>query len=72
MAPPPPPSSRTVWALALEADTDPATVRRRLAGHPLDPSTAARVERAAAKLGVVLPPRVADARPGSPSPDDAA
>lgn len=33
----------------------PATVHRRLEGKPLRPASAERIERAAKKLGIVLP-----------------
>ncbi len=62
---------RTVRALSAEADVAPATVHRRLDGLPVRASTCERIERAAQKLGVKLPPRAAS-EPGSPSSGDAA
>lgn len=50
---------RLIRALSVEADTAEATVRRRLAGKPTRPSTCARIEAAAARLGVALPAVVA-------------
>lgn len=47
--------SRTLLALAVEADAAPNTVRRRLAGQPVRPALAARIEAAAKQLGVKLP-----------------
>lgn len=47
---------RTINGLAATGDVSPNTVRRRLRGLPLQPSVAARLDAAAAKLGVVLPP----------------
>ena len=46
---------RTLLALAVAADVAPNTVRRRLAGLSMQPSTRARVEAAARKLRVRLP-----------------
>lgn len=47
---------RVVNALAGAADVAVVTVKRRLLGLPLRPSTLARLEAAAAKHGVALPP----------------
>lgn len=41
--------------LAIKASVSPNTVRRRLEGLPMRPSTRARVEAAAKKMGVPLP-----------------
>lgn len=46
---------RTLLALAAAADVSPNTVRRRLDGLPMRPSTRARVEAAAKRLRVRLP-----------------
>ena len=56
-------SPRAVRALSAEADVAPDTVRRRLDGLPVRPSTGERIERAAVKLGVQLPPRAAPVAP---------
>ena len=48
-------SPRTLLALAAAADVCPNTVKRRLDGRPMRPSTRARVEAAAKRLRVRLP-----------------
>lgn len=47
---------RLLLALASKADVAPNTVRRRLDGRPMRPSTRARVEAAARRLRLTLPP----------------
>lgn len=49
---------RQIRALSVEADVCVATVQRRLAGLPLRPSTSERLDKAAKRLGVTLPPAV--------------
>ncbi len=46
---------RQIRALSAEADVAENTVKRRLSGLPMRPSTAARVEKAAKKMGLSLP-----------------
>jgi hypothetical protein len=57
---------RVIYALAGAADVAPVTVRRRLQGLPLKPSTLARLEAAATRLSVVLP-SFAPAAPSAPA-----
>lgn len=65
---------RQIRALSVEADVAEPTVRRRLQGRPVRPSTSARLDAAAVRLGLPLPAaRLAagwgtHARPGA-SPD---
>jgi hypothetical protein len=46
---------RQIRALSVEADVAEATVKRRLSGLPLRPSTSARLDKAAKRMGVKLP-----------------
>ncbi len=68
---------RVLYALASAADVSLETIKRRLQGRPLRPSTAARIEAAAARLKVELPAPVAAAaswggqRPGPTPPPSA-
>lgn len=49
---------RQIRALSVEADVCVATVQRRLTGKPLRPSTSERLDAAAKRLGVNLPPAI--------------
>lgn len=59
---------RQIRALSVEADVCPATVQRRLAGLPLRPSTAARLDSAAVALALRLPAAVLASPSGGRSP----
>jgi transcriptional regulator with XRE-family HTH domain len=65
MTTPAPLPPRVQYALAAEADVSLQALRRRLSGKPNKPSIAARLDAAAAKLGVTLP---ALETPDAPAP----
>jgi len=49
-------SSATITRLADETSTDPTTVRRWATGKPVRSTTRARLETAARRLCIALPP----------------